>query len=77
MTQFRKALAALIGGIPSWGVVAQDGGIDGGEWWGLVGVLATAALVWVVPNDSPDEGLLERLRGDLPPDDDIATTGAP
>ena len=77
MSQFRKALAALIGGVPSWGVVAQVDGIDLVELWGLAGVVATALLVWLVPNDPPDEGLLDALREGLPTPDDIATTGAP
>ena len=78
MTQFRKALAALIGGVPSWGVVAQVDGIDRVELWGLAGVVATAALVWIVPNEpEPDADLLGRIRGDLPEFDTERTTGSP
>lgn len=78
MTRFRKALAALIGGIPSWGVVAQVDGIDQVELWGLAGVIATALLVWVVPNDAPDdETLIQRLREGFPIPDDIPATGSP
>lgn len=46
----RKALAALVVGIPAWGAAAQPDGISAGEWWGLAGVLSAAFLVWLVPN---------------------------
>jgi hypothetical protein len=77
VSPFRKALAALIGGVPSWGVVAQVDGIDRVELWGLVGVVATALLVWIVPNEPSTVPVADRLLGDLPPADDVPTTGAP
>lgn len=50
----RKAIAAALTGIASWGATAQVGGIDGAEWWGLFGVLAGAAIVWLVPNSETE-----------------------
>lgn len=49
---WRKAIAAALTGTAAWGVTAaaQDG-IDPVEWWGLFGVLASAAVVWLIPNE--------------------------
>lgn len=51
MTTIRKAIAAALTGTATWGGTAQVDGIDGAEWWGLFGVLVTAALVWLIPNE--------------------------
>lgn len=48
----RKAIAAGLTGIATWGATAQVGGIDTAEWWGLFGVVVSAALVWLVPNEA-------------------------
>lgn len=50
MNTARKAIAAGLTGLATWGGTAQTNGIDGAEWWGLVGVLVSATLVWLVPN---------------------------
>lgn len=50
IAEWRKAIAAAVLGVPAWGVVAQVDGIEPVEWWGLAGVLATALVVWLVPN---------------------------
>lgn len=54
ISEWRKALAAAVLGVPAWGVVAQVDGIEPVEWWGLAGVLATALVVWLVPNEAPE-----------------------
>lgn len=77
MTVYRKAIAAALTGTATWGVTAQPHGIEGAEWWGLFGVLVGAFLVWLTPNSDPDGTLLDRLRGELPDEDDIPTTGSP
>ncbi len=51
----RKAIAAALTGIATWGGTAQIDGIDGAEWWGLFGVLVSAVLVWLIPNEEPGE----------------------
>lgn len=55
MSLYAKALAALLGGIATWGVTASEGGIDAAEWFGLLGVIATAVAVFAVPNSTPDD----------------------
>jgi hypothetical protein len=48
-----KFIAALLTGLVSWTTVvvtSPDPDITTTEWIMLVGVLATAFLVWVVPN---------------------------
>lgn len=55
MNTARKAIAAALTGIATWGATAQIDGIDSAECWGLFGVLVGAFLVWLVPNDSVDE----------------------
>lgn len=66
-TRYRKAVAALLAAVGTWGgtALANDGVIDGVEWFGLLGVLASALLVAGVPNDppvgaAPDPGVSER-----------------
>ena len=54
MSTVRKAIAAALTGIATWGITAQPDGIDPAEWWGLFGVLVGAALVWLVPNEVPE-----------------------
>lgn len=76
MITLRKAAAAALTGTATWGITAQPSGIDGAEWWGLFGVLVGAVLVWLVPNEPADEGLLAALRERLPADD-IPSTGSP
>jgi hypothetical protein len=50
MTAYRKALAALLTAVSTWGGTALlDDGITGAEWFGLLGVLG-AALVYATPN---------------------------
>lgn len=53
---YAKALAALLGGIATWGVTASEDGISSPEWFGLVGVLGTAVAVFAIPNrdDQPN-----------------------
>lgn len=51
MTTARKAIAAALTGLATWGGTAQIDGIDGAEWWGLFGVLTSAFLVWLIPNE--------------------------
>jgi len=64
----RKAIAAGLTAIATWGGTAQVDGIEPAEWWGLFGVLVAAFLVWLVPN-SP-----EPLRGlDLSYEDEPTT----
>ena len=47
---YAKALAALLGGVATWGVTAADHGITASEWFGLLAVLATVAGVFAIPN---------------------------
>lgn len=59
MTRYLKAIAALIGGVSAWGLTAaSDNAIQMAEWFGLVGVLATALAVLAVPN-SQEEMVVE------------------
>lgn len=54
MSRYAKAIAALLGAIATWGVTAaSDSRYDQAELWGLLGVIATAALAFQVPNDPP------------------------
>jgi hypothetical protein len=50
--QFRKAIAATLAAIATWGVTAiADGVVNGVEWFGLVGVLAAAIATFGVENE--------------------------
>lgn len=54
MTRYAKAVAALLGTISTWGVTAiADEGINGIEWFGLLGALGTIAAVYGIPNTPP------------------------
>lgn len=55
MSTVRKAIAAALTGIATWGATAQVDGIDAAEWWGLFGVLVGAVLVWLIPNEESAE----------------------
>lgn len=51
MKAYAKAIAGLFGAISAWGVTAiAEGGIDGAEWFGFLGVLGTVIAVYAVPN---------------------------
>lgn len=53
LARYRKTVAALLTLIATWGGTALiDGGVDGVEWFGLLGAFG-AALVYGVPNDTP------------------------
>lgn len=56
MSTYAKAIAALFGAISAWGITAIQDGIDGAEWFGLLGVLGTVLLVWATPNAPQDNG---------------------
>lgn len=62
MTTIRKAIAAALTGIATWGITAQPDGFDSAEWWGLFGVLVGAILVWLTPNETPVSEVSQRLR---------------
>jgi hypothetical protein len=54
MSRYLKFVSALLGGVATWGYTATtDHGIDAGEWFGLLGVLATALAVFQFPNTPP------------------------
>ncbi len=76
----RKAIAAALTGVATWGITAQPDGISGAEWWGLFGVLVGAALVWLVPNETTVD-VAARIEPHIPrlgiEPDDIPTTGSP
>lgn len=76
IAEWRKAIAAALTGIATWGVTAQADGITAGEWWGLFGVLVGAALVWLVPNQSAAVSTADRL-AELGLHDPMPTTGSP
>lgn len=64
MTKITKAIVALLGALATWGVTAaEDGVYTQVEIWGAVLALATAAAVWVAPNE--DEPLGERGMTDI------------
>lgn len=51
MAGVRKALAALVALVGTWGVTAvADGAIDAVEWFGLLVVLGGSGAVWGIPN---------------------------
>lgn len=56
---YAKALAALLGGIATWGVTASEDGISAPEWFGLVGVIGTAVAVFAIPNTVDDPEAVE------------------
>jgi hypothetical protein len=77
VSQYSKLLPALAGAAT---LAVSQGLIDGtaAKWVGIVVGFLTAAGVYVAPaNTVPDSTLLDRLRGELPPDDDIPTTNSP
>lgn len=54
LPEIRKAVAALLAGIATWGGTAlADGAVTPVEWFGLLGVLAGVVAVFGVPNDAP------------------------
>jgi hypothetical protein len=56
MGLYAKAIAALLGGIATWGVTAAtDNAISLVEWFGLVGVVGTAIAVFAIPNKPVEE----------------------
>lgn len=62
MSTYRKAIAALLGSIGTWGMTAAaEGGITGAEWFGLLAVLGTTSAVWGLPNDTDpgEDGAIE------------------
>lgn len=52
---YRKTLAALVGAVLTWGVTAQDGGIQSQEWWALAVAAATTLGVFGVSNEPTGE----------------------
>lgn len=57
IAQHRKAIAALVGAVLTWGSVAQVDGVTAAEWWGLAVAAATALGVYGTTNDAaPDDG---------------------
>lgn len=82
LSNVRKAIAAALTGIATWGATAQVDGIDTAEWWGLFGVLVGAFLVWLTKNE-PAAPFFGRTRNEqtllderLLPYDDEHTTGS-
>lgn len=53
MSKYAKAIAAFLTTLSGWGVTASPNGIDGAEWWGLLGVLTATFAVYAVPNSPP------------------------
>lgn len=53
MSRYAKAIVAFVMSISAWGVTAAPGGIDGAEWFGLMGALGATAGVYAVPNTPP------------------------
>ena len=55
---YKKTIAAIVGAVLTWGLTAQDDGIQAAEWWGLGVAVATALGVYQVSNEPnpPDEG---------------------
>lgn len=54
MTRYSKAIFAAIAALATWGVTAAaDGVYDQIELWSLLGVLASAVGVYVLPNTPP------------------------
>ena len=54
MSRYAKTIAALLGAVGTWGATAaQEGGIDGPEWFGLLIALGTVAAVYGIPNVPP------------------------
>jgi hypothetical protein len=52
--QIRKAIAATLVALATWGVTAGlDDSYEDVEWWGLLGALVAAAAVYLIPNDPP------------------------
>lgn len=53
---YKKTIAALVGSVLTWGVVAQVDGITAAEWWGLAVAAATALGVYGTVNEpGPDD----------------------
>jgi hypothetical protein len=57
VSPYKKAIIALLGGVGSWGVTASsDATISQVEWFGLLGVVATAlGVAWFA--NAPTEGV--------------------
>lgn len=54
MSRYVKSISALLGGLATWGyTAAEDGNIALAEWFGVLGVLATALAVYQFPNTPP------------------------
>lgn len=53
LSQYRKAVGAFLALLSTWGVTSSEDGIDGVEWWGLVGVIGGALLVERLSNEKP------------------------
>lgn len=57
MSRYVKFISALLGSLATWGYsVTEDNTITQGEWFGILGVLATAFAVYQFPNVTPDTG---------------------
>lgn len=55
MSRYVKTIAAVLGGVATWGITAaSNGAIDLAEWFGLLGALGTALGVYAFPNTNPD-----------------------
>lgn len=56
MSNYVKLIAAILGGISTWGITAvADNSISPVELFGLLGVLSTCIAVWAFPNRPNDE----------------------
>lgn len=52
MTAYRKAIAAFVSLVGTWGITAAaDGHISAVEWFGLLAVVGGTGAVWGLPND--------------------------
>lgn len=50
---YRKSIAGFLASLATWGYTASADGIQGPEWWGLLGVIAATLAVFGVTNE-PD-----------------------
>lgn len=53
VSEYRKAVVALLLAVSTWGVTAVEDGFDGKEWFGLLGAVATALGVAAASNEAP------------------------
>ena len=71
MQRYSKTIIALLGALATWGITASEDGVyTDQEWWYCLLALATAAGVYLVPNNPPegepaDPDISERGHADL------------